>query len=76
MKKGTRFFILAIPILILILMLFLIPEKPIPHEHVAVRYYYANGFKSYQVEYCLTDSVQVIFSGEHKLTLNSMRYFE
>ena len=75
MKQGNLFITLAIPILILVLMLFLIPEKPIPHDHVFERYYYAGGVKSYQVEYCMTDSVQVIFSGEHKSTLNSYRYF-
>ena len=50
-------------------------ENEIPHDHVVETYYYANGHKSYDVIFCITEQKQLLFGKDHKRTSASDRYF-
>ena len=46
------------------------------HVHESVTCQYAQGFKSYTLTFCVTDSAQVTRSGTHLQNERAVRYFE
>ena len=77
MKQANLFVFFGAFLLLLIIPLFVNHEyeEEVRHEHVTVRYAYADGVRYTEVTFCLLDSLQVNFEGVHFESELSNDYF-
>ena len=75
MRQMNLFALVFAFILLLIIPMFINHDVEEPHVHKTVRYAYADGVRHTEITYCLTDSLQVNFEGEHFQSEKSEAYF-
>ena len=75
MRQMNLFALVFAFLILLIVPLFINHDVEEPHKHITVRYAYADGVRHTKVTYCLTDSLQVNFEGEHFQSELSEAYF-
>ena len=75
MRQMNLFVLFGSFFLLLIIPMFINHDVEEPHTHLTVRYAYADGVRYTEITYCLTDSLQVNFEGEHFESEKSEAYF-